>query len=894
MIGQTISHYKILEKLGEGGMGVVYKAHDTKLDRLVALKFLPHGIIVREEDKARFLQEARAASAVMHPNVCVIHDIAEHEGQQFIVMEFVEGKTLRQMIPVQKMQDAISYAIQIGEALQEAHSKGVVHRDIKTDNIMVNAKNQIKVMDFGLAKLKGSLRLTKTSSTVGTLAYMAPEQIQGGEVDARSDIFSFGVVLYEMLTGRLPFRGEHEAAMVYSIVNEEPEPIERHKPDLSPILSNMIRRALEKDPNDRYQSAGDMVIELRRVKKQSAKAVETALSHGHPSVTSEAATPVAPAPSSRSRKRTRLIGLVCILVIALAMVWKFFLSGEKRLRESYPFQTFKPTRIATDARAITAALSPDGRYVIYAADESGRQSVWMRQVSAASSVRILPPEDVRYVSFTFSSDGDRVYYSAFSRDNTTGSICMIPTLGGTPRRLSSNIRGGVGVSPDGKHLTFIRIYPDEGEEALMVCDADGTNERKLVSRKGEDFFAAADAAPAWSPDGKTVATCAGSTTGKFHMNVLLVSVADGSWNLATLNRWDVVGRVEWVDDGRGIVIVAADLAGMVPQLWYIDLASGNVHRITTDLNIYDYTSLTITANQSVLLTLQQGFNSTISILSSSDWRRTHVIIPRNAHQEGSYQAGIWKGLDWTPDGRLVFRSLASGNNDIWIMDADGKNRRQLTANPYDESAPSVSWDGQFIAYSSSRDTTPHIWRMDIDGSNQKPLTTGILDDYYPQCSPDSRWVYFNSYRDKGRLNLWKVSPIGGDAIKVSDDVAYGLGISPDGRSIVTRFFQTAENKWCYGILSVDDGKHRKVFDLPTTAGERNVHWMPDGKSIAYVDTRDGISNVWVLPLATMNAYQLTHFGSEVISDFAWSKDGKNLAVVRGDQTSDVVLLKDVK
>jgi Tol biopolymer transport system component len=229
-----------------------------------------------------------------------------------------------------------------------------------------------------------------------------------------------------------------------------------------------------------------------------------------------------------------------------------------------------------------------------------------------------------------------------------------------------------------------------------------------------------------------------------------------------------------------------------------------------------------------------------------------------------------------------------------MMDADGKNRRQLTANFYDESTPSVSWDGQFIVYSSSRDTTPHVWRMDIDGNNQKPLTTGVLDDYYPRCAPDSRWIYFSSYRDKGRLNLWKVPANGGDPIKVSDDVVYELGISPDGRLIVTRFFQTAENKWRYGILSVDDGKHRKVFDLPTTGEVYVVHWMPDGKAIAYIDTRNGVSNIWVLPLETMKAYQLTHFDSELISGFAWSKNGKDLAIVRGEQSSDVVLLTDVK
>lgn len=271
MIGTSISHYKILAKLGEGGMGVVYKAHDTELDRDVALKFLPHHITVNEAEQARFLQEARAAAVLNHPNMCTVHAIEKADDQQFIVMEYVDGKTLRQLVPVQKSQSAIDYAIQIGDALQEAHSKGIVHRGVKTDNIMVNSKNQIKVMDFGLAKLKGSLKLTKTSSTVGTLAYMAPEQIQGGEVDARSDIFSFGVVLYEVLTGHMPFRGEHEAAMVYSIVNEEPTPVQKYLPEVSSELVHILNRALEKDPEDRYQNVHDMVIDLRRLKKQTSR-----------------------------------------------------------------------------------------------------------------------------------------------------------------------------------------------------------------------------------------------------------------------------------------------------------------------------------------------------------------------------------------------------------------------------------------------------------------------------------------------------------------------------------------------------------------------------------------------------------------------------------------------
>jgi eukaryotic-like serine/threonine-protein kinase len=269
MIGQTISHYKILEKLGEGGMGVVYKAQDTTLDRLVALKFLPSHASVNEETKARFLQEAKAAAALNHNNICTIYGVEEGDSKMFIVMEYVDGGTLHDRLPFARPDDAISTAIQIGEALQEAHSKGIVHRDIKADNIMLTSKGQVKVMDFGLAKLRGSLKLTRSSSTVGTLAYMAPEQIQGGEVDARSDIFAFGVLLFEMLTGTLPFRGEHEAAMMYSILNEEPSSIRNHKPDISSACERILEKALEKNPEERYQSAADMVADLKRWKRDT-------------------------------------------------------------------------------------------------------------------------------------------------------------------------------------------------------------------------------------------------------------------------------------------------------------------------------------------------------------------------------------------------------------------------------------------------------------------------------------------------------------------------------------------------------------------------------------------------------------------------------------------------
>jgi len=267
MIGRAVSHYKVLEKLGEGGMGVVYKAEDTKLKRIVALKFLPDRVNKNEADKARFLQEAQAASGLNHNNVCTVYGIDEHDGRLFMSMEYVDGGTLRDKLPFAKIEDAVTVAIQIAEALQEAHAKGIVHRDIKADNIMLTSKGQAKVMDFGLAKLKGSLNLTRTSSTVGTLAYMSPEQIQGGEADSRSDIFSFGVLLFEMLTGKLPFRGEHEAAIMYSIVNEEPQPIEQFNKNIPSDLKQILKQVLEKNPDKRYQSMQDLVNNLSSVQK---------------------------------------------------------------------------------------------------------------------------------------------------------------------------------------------------------------------------------------------------------------------------------------------------------------------------------------------------------------------------------------------------------------------------------------------------------------------------------------------------------------------------------------------------------------------------------------------------------------------------------------------------
>jgi eukaryotic-like serine/threonine-protein kinase len=357
MIGHTSSHYRIIEKLGEGGMGVVYKAQDTTLDRLVALKFLPAHIAKSDQEKSRFMQEAKAASALNHPNVCTIYGIDEIDGRQFIAMELVDGTTLRDKVSLAHgaiassltIKQVVDYGIQIAEALQEAHSKGIVHRDIKSENIMVNSKNQIKVMDFGLAKLKGSLNLTRTSSTIGTLAYMSPEQIQGTEADARSDIFSFGVVLFEMATGKMPFRGEHDAAIMYSIVNEEPDDASKYREDVSSELLHILNKSLEKDPEDRFQSMAEVIIDLRRLKKESTRVVRM---QNTPPINLEAHPKIAvPAQKFGSgmftNKTLAAIGAV-VAAIAVFFLFKeslFSLFGarnEKKIIAVLPFENLGP------------------------------------------------------------------------------------------------------------------------------------------------------------------------------------------------------------------------------------------------------------------------------------------------------------------------------------------------------------------------------------------------------------------------------------------------------------------------------------------------------------------------------------------------------------------------
>ncbi|HKE03605.1 MAG TPA: winged helix-turn-helix domain-containing protein [Blastocatellia bacterium] len=580
-------------------------------------------------------------------------------------------------------------------------------------------------------------------------------------------------------------------------------------------------------------------------------------------------------------------GLV-IVVFALVVAYRHAGNNAKRA-----FQQITLTKQTTSGKTLLPVISHDGKYIAYVAEDGDLRSLWIKQVTTNSGVQVVAPAEVRFVGVTFSLDDNHIYYVARPASEQANKLYQVPLLGGAPREIMTNVDSPITFSPNGQYFAFVRNFPAQRENALIIARQDGSEERKLAQRKRPEELS--PLGPSWSPDGRLIA-CAteGIEQGEFFMRILAFRVEDGSSEPIGSQKWSYIGQVAWLSDGGGVIFSAWQLSWGVygDQLWLLTFPKGEAHRVTNDLNTYDGVSVSSNSARPALLVTRR-----------TD-RVSHIwIAPKGAGgfddaHATKIQSGFGDidserfGLDWTPDGRLAYASQASGNVDVWIATSDGKQQKQLTRDPRTDVQPVVTPDGRYIVFASDRAGRRHIWRMEIDGGGLKQLTRGQFDNS-PSLSPDGRWVVYASLIGIESA-LWKVSIDGGEPAQLSAASAIRPAVSPDGKLIA--------------FLNQDemDGSFKKVALLPFSGGEPTliegigrpdfsiIRWSPDGRALTYIATRQGVSNIWSKPIDGGPARQLTNFTSDRIFRFAWSRDGKFLACERGVVINDAVLITDGK
>ncbi len=868
--GTAISHYRIESRLGGGGMGEVYRAHDTRLSRTVALKLLRPEVAADPDRMRRFEQEARAAAALTHPSVAQVFEIGDHDGARFIAMEYVEGRTLDQVIGGRPMEAAriVDVAAPICEVLAEAHAKGIVHRDIKPGNIMVTERGVPKVLDFGLAKIdraagQAAPTLTDPGQVMGTVEYMSPEQALGRDVDARTDIFSFGAVLYEMATGKAAFRGETIARVYDALLNRMPVPVRKINQEAPEALERIIFKALEKDPELRYQTASDLRVDLKRI--------------FHETVILSAAPP---APARRRFGRRGLAAVLALAAVAGAGAWWRWM----RLAPRTPGANWRLAPLTSyQGNESHASFSPDGNQVAFTWNGAGEEKwdIYVKVVGEGTPLRLTkdPGNDV---SPAWSPDGRHI---AFLREGDGGAaVMLVPALGGMERKLGDAWPHRVGVeapflawSPDGKTLAVVdKLAPDDPLGIYLLTIA--TGERKRLTAPPRDWLG--DSCPAFSPDGKTVAFVRTSSVSV--QDIYVVPAAGGEPRQITADKRRIFG-LAW-NSARNRLVFASN-RGQNSRLWEVSPSGGQAERLAG-----------IGENAGFLAVSPDGrrLAYTRSTIDTNIWRYT---LPRSGGAAEPVRVISSTRHDLaphlSPDGkRIVFASNRSGTMELWVCDSQGLNVSQLTSfNGPPTGSPRWSPDGRWIAFDSRPEGNPDIYVVAAEGGTPRRMTTHAAEDVAPNWSRDGRWIYFASKRS-GDYQVWKAPAEGGDAVQVTRQGGFFAAESADRRYL---YYAKALNGPGLWRMSLAGGAEEPV--LESLRAGYSYYWELGDQGVYYLERRDQADgrtfHLCFFDLASRKEHLVRDLDKRPFNaGLSFAPDGKSFLYAQVDSSDTDLMLVD--